>query len=370
MEKKLATLQTRLSEITDFRKKKGMKYRLVDLLFSSFVAVLCGADDFEAIALFCKHKKAFLSKFCSFDEEMPSHDTFRRLFANLDSQAFLNTIVTWLGAEQVLKEASLVNIDGKAVRATRTNEHTKSALQLVSAWLSDEGLLLGQVQVESKSNEKTAIPLLLDALELRGSMVSIDAMGSHANIADKIVVRGGDYLLALKKNNKNFYEEAENYFENLQDILEATPQTTETNAGRIETRQVWVTHQMNYFGELTSAWKNINSIIKVVATRSQSISTRFYISSRKLTADGAMQYVRRHWSIENELHWYLDVVFREDQHRIRYKNTTQNMSILRKLALKVLKDDNLSKESIAHKRLQLAWNDQYLKNILQKFSCV
>ena len=376
MEKKLATLQTKLAGITDFRKKKGMRYRLVDLLFSAFVAVLCGADDFEAMAMFCRHKKEFLSKFCAFGEKTPSHDTFRQLFASLDNRVFLTTILDWLGAAEALREKVLVNIDGKALRATRTGEHVKSALQVVSAWLSEEGLILGQEQVESKSNEKTAIPILLDSLELRGSMVSIDAMGTHPKIAEKIVERGGDYLLALKKNNKNFYKEVENYFEHLSDIpvIDAGGNRVEKNAGRTEERQVFVSYQTAYFGELTDSWKNIASIIKVVSKRikneKESAEARFYISSCKLTAQEAQYYIRRHWSIENELHWYLDVVFKEDKHRIRYKNTTQNMSLIRKLALKVLKDYDGSKESVAHKRLQLAWDDKLLTNILQKFSCV
>lgn len=375
MEKKLVSLQTKFAEIPEFRKQKGMQYRLVDLLFSAFVAMLCGADDFEAMAMFCARKKALLKRFCTFDQA-PSHDTFRRLFAELDSRRFLETVLDWLGADEALQEKVLVNIDGKAVRATRTRESIKSALQVVSAWVSEAGMVVGQVQVDSKSNEKTAIPILLEALELRGSVVSIDAMGTHPFIAEKVIERGGDYLLALKKNNKHFYLEVENYFKQLDDIplVEATAPATETNGGRQETRQAWVTHQTAFFADLAETWPRLSTIVKIVSSRTKTdkttTETRFYLSSAKLTAAEALHYVRGHWSIENELHWYLDVVFKEDQHRIRHKNTTQNVSLLRKLALKVLKDWEGSKESVAHKRLQLAWDDRYLVDILRKFSCV
>lgn len=375
MEKAIVSLQSKLGEIEDFRKQKGMQYRLVDLLFSSFVALLCGADDFEAMALFCERKKSVLNQFCSFNQT-PSHDTFRRLFGHLDSRQFLKAVLEWLGAEDSLGDKVLVNIDGKAIRATRTREHVKSALQVVSAWVGEAGMLVGQEQVDSKSNEKAAIPLLLDALELRGSIVSIDAMGSHVTIAQKVIERGGDYLLALKKNNKCFFVEIENYFDQLQDmpLIDVTPLQQEINGGRQEQRQAWVSHQTAFFAELADAWPNLNSIIQVTSWRTKnektSIEKRFYLSSATLSAEQALHYVRRHWSIENELHWYLDVVFKEDAHRIRYKNTAQNLSLFRKLALKALKDYDLSKHSVAHKRLQLAWDDQYLLDLLRKFSCV
>jgi predicted transposase YbfD/YdcC len=349
-------------DVPDFRINRRKKHNLLDILVISVCAFVCGADDFEDIALYGIQKESFLKTFLELPNGIPSHDTFNRVLKFLDKESFSNSLYRW--SKEILstikEEYTQINIDGKVLRAT-----AKSGLCLLSAWVSEHKLVLGQQKVASKSNEKTAVPDLLNSLDLKGSIITIDAMACDVKNADLITSKQGHYILALKNNNKHIYQQVSERFFQIKPTLTQN-EHIDFGSGRIETRTCYVENNLILYDDLAH-WKHLKSIIIIESKREIkgkiSIETRFYISDLVLEPKDFNQYIRNHWSIENRLHWQLDVTFREDLQRTKTGNAPENLAIIRKLSLQLLHkvSDN---ESIKSRRKIAGWNNQYLMELL------
>lgn len=358
--------QTFFSEVKDFRVQGRCLHQLEDILMLSLCAAICGAEDFEDIENYGRQKENFLRSFLTLPNGIPSHDTIDRVFRHLDPTSLSNSLYRW--SSEILSFLSYyqMNIDGKVLRGTAEAGKRTSGLCLLSAWVADHCLSLGQVKVDEKSNEKTAIPKLLDDLDLEHAVVSIDAVACNPSIAEQIVEKHGDYLLALKKNQKKLYEQVTSEMERQKSGLEYHFWEDFGN-GRIEKRTCYVLKDLQFLDDL-QGWTGVKSVVMIEAQREkngkQTFETRYYLSSLDENAIEFNRLVRSHWSIENQLHWQLDVSFREDQSRTRKDHAPENMATLRKTALQALKQVN-DKQSIKSRRKIAGWNDEYLIQILQ-----
>lgn len=357
--------------ITDFRGFKGKHFHLNDLIGASILAMLSGADGFTGMAEYCKEKKDFLCQFFRFSKKTPSHDQFRWVYANINPEEFMKCFIDWTKVLSKITKGEVIPIDGKVLRATRNGKSVTSALCIVSAWASSNGMSLGQVKVDKKSNEKTAIPKLLELLTIKGGVVSIDAMGTHPPIAQKIVDKEADYILALKKNNKNFFLEVESFFNNFKNselIHDFTEQQVKAH-GRIEVRKCYIITALEYIPD-TANWPALKSLVCIESQRTVNGKTtcenRYYLSSLLGDAPEMLEKIIKHWSIENNLHWRLDVTFLEDKCRTKFKNCPENLTIARKIALAIL-DADKTRLGGRNKRLKAAWNDNYLINLIKSF---
>jgi predicted transposase YbfD/YdcC len=359
--------QTFFQDVPDFRINRRKKHNLLDILVISVCAVVCGADDFEEIAMYGTQKGSFLKTFLELPNGIPSHDTFNRVFKFLDKDAFGDSLYRW--SKEILSKLSnqytQINIDGKVLRATAKSGSKKSGLCLLTAWVSDHELVLGQQKVDTKSNEKTAVPELLNSLDLKNSIVTIDAMACELKNADLIVAKQGHYILALKKNNKHIYQQVSERFAQIKPQL-IKNEHIDFGSGRIETRTCYVENNLILYDDLAS-WGHLKSIIKIESKREIngkiSFETRYYLSDLALEPKDFNSYIRNHWSIENKLHWKLDVVFREDLQRTKTGNAPENLAIIRKLSLQLL-NKIPDKESIKNRRKIAGWNDKYLIDLL------
>lgn len=357
--------------IPDFRRESQVTHYLSSILVIALCGVLSGADDFEEIAEYGTENKDFLGSFISLSGGIPSHDTFRRVFQNMDTASFEKCLRD--NAEEVIKDLTdlQINIDGKVLRATGVRGKKTAAICIVNAWASEHYVSLGQVKTEKKSNEKTAIPKLVKAVNVKNALVSIDAMGCDKGTAKLIRKNKGDYLLALKKNQKGLYEEVHDWMKKHKERMNIFEQTDYVG-GRIERRTTYVCNDLTYLDE-TQNWADSKCVIMVESERNfkngkkkTTFQTRFYISSRTADAEYFSKCTRRHWSIENHLHWQLDVVFNEDRQRVREGNAPENMAILRKLALQTLTKSK-GRKSLKTFRKKVAWNKDLLVDVLQKF---
>lgn len=349
-------------------------HRLVDILTIALCAVLVGADDFVGIALFGREKRAWLKTFLELPGGIPSHDTFGRVFAALDPAAFSTCFVNWVQAVAP-GTAKHIAIDGKTLRGSHDRPAGQAALHLVSAWAADGGLVLGQRAVDDKSNEITAIPALLEVLDLHDATVTIDAMGCQTAIASAIVARGGEYVLTLKANQGRLFESVQDTFAladaqhpETRSPAEHYP-TVDKGHGRIEVRRVTTIPDPAIIDYLdpTKAWSNLRTIVRVEADRRfpdhVECHTRYFLSSSAADVKTHGRFIRDHWAIENQLHWTLDVTFHEDGHRGRTGNVAENLAIVRHLALNILRNDP-TKASIKGKRLKAALTPEYLAQLL------
>jgi len=357
-------------KVPDFRSKCFVTYLLSEILVISLCAVLSGADDFEEIAEYAIQKKEFLKQFLELANGVPSHDTFNRVFRNIDTKSFEAVLKGW--SKEILDEIESyqINIDGKVLRGTGKRGKKTAAICIVSAWASENCLSLGQVKVDKKSNEKTAIPEIIETVDIEGALVSIDAMGCHSSIANLIIEHKGNYLLALKKNQKGLYEEVHDWMKKHKSTMDCFIHTDYVG-GRIEKRTTYVTQNLTYIDELAD-WKKSKTIIMVEAERSfknglekNTFHTRFYVSSAEERAEYFGWCTRNHWSIENKCHWYLDLVFNEDRQRIREGNGSENMATLRKMALQTLLKHK-GKSSLKKVRKRVGWNEKFLFQILSE----
>lgn len=358
--------QAFFSEVKDFRVQGRCLHRLEDILILSLCAVICGAEDFEDIENYGHQKEGFLRSFLKLPNGIPSHDTIDRVFRYLDPTSLANALHRWSAEILAFLSFYQINIDGKVLRGTAEAGKRTSGLCLVSAWVADQCLSLGQVKVGEKSNEKTAIPVLLDDLDLEGAVVSIDAVACSPSIAAQIIENQGDYLLALKKNQKTIYEQVTSEMERQKALLEKDI-WEDFGSGRVEKRSCYVLKDLRFI-EAIEDWTGINTIVMIEAQRQKNgkktTETRYYLSSLNVKPAEFNKLVRNHWSIENQLHWQLDVSFREDQSRTRKNNAPENMATLRKTALQALKQMD-DKQSIKSRRKIAGWNDDYLIQILQ-----
>lgn len=357
--------------INDFRSLKGKHFYLNDLVGASILAMLSGAEDFTGMAEYCKEKKDFLCEFFRFSKKTPSHDQFRWVYANIAPEEFMKCFIDWTEVVSKITKGEVIPIDGKVLRATRNGKSVTSALCIVSAWASSNGMSLGQVKVDKKSNEKTAIPKLLELLTIKGGVVSIDAMGTHPPIAQKILDKEADYILALKKNNKNFFLEVENFFNNFKDsklIHDFTEHQVKAH-GRIEIRKCYMITALEYIPD-TANWPGLKSLVCIESQRTVNGKTtcenRYYLSSLLEDAEIMLEKIIKHWSIENNLHWRLDVTFLEDKCRTKFKNCPENLTIARKIALAIL-DADKTRLGGRNKRLKAAWSDNYLIDLIKSF---
>ncbi len=358
--------------IKDPRLDRQKKHKLIDIIAMAVCATIAGADGWVAIALYAKSKEAWLRTFLELPNGIPSHDTFGRVFSLLDPQAFQDAFREWVGVIQG-KIKGIVAIDGKTARGSHDRANGKQAIHIVSAWAVENGVSLGQVKVDDKSNEITAIPELLSLLDLKGCLVTIDAMGCQRDIAQQIVEAGGDYLLAVKGNQETLAEDVEQEFKHAQaegfaHMDHLYRETVEKGHGRIEKRQYWYTRDIQGLGTL-ERWPKLNGMVMCRATRTEkgdtTVEDRYFITSADhddvaLIADA----VRAHWHIENGLHWVLDVAFGEDQSRIRSGYAAENIAAIRKIANNTLKQCISRKGGIKAKRLQAGWDDRFMKEIL------
>jgi predicted transposase YbfD/YdcC len=350
------------------------KHELVDILVIALLAIVSGADDFEEIEAYGKRKEFFLRGFLALPNGIPSHDTFNRVFKFLDKEAFGECLYNWsrellsfLGAHM-----PQLNLDGKVLRATAKSGAKKSGICIVSAWLAEQQLVLGQETVEAKSNEKTAIPELLKSLDLPGALVSCDAAGCQISNASLIIEKQGHYLIAIKKNQKEAYEQLSDWMQQRKQGL-AVDEWVDFGSGRIEKRRCFVENSLELLDGL-AGWPQLKSVVMVESNREKdgktTVETRFYLSSLEATPARFNKLVRNHWSIENRLHWRLDIVFREDMSRTRKGNAPENMATARKIALQLLAQVQ-DKNSMKNRRKIAGWDDEYLLEVLKGlFKCV
>jgi predicted transposase YbfD/YdcC len=361
-------------ELDDPRVERTKLHKLEDILVIAICGVICGSNDWVNIELFGQAKEAWFRQFLELPNGIPSHDTFGRVFRQLDAAQFEAGFVKWIESLQESTKGEVIAIDGKQLRRSHDNYLGKSAIYMVDAWASENQITLGQVKVDEKSNEITAIPKLLEALVLEGSIVTIDAIGCQVDIADKIVQKGADYVLAVKKNQGQLYEHIKYLFEVVEqmgfDCVEHQHAKTVSKHGRIEIRQCWTITEQDYIEYLPDyqKWRALRTIVMVDTERrvGEQIEKerRFYISSLASPAENLLHAVRTHWQVENSLNWVLDVIFREDDSRIRKGNGAQNFAVLRRIALNLLKRETSVKRSIQGKRFLAGWDNDYLRLIL------
>ena len=355
--------------VPDFRLDRKKLHRLNDVLMLSLCALLSGAEDFEDMENYGKQKEGFLRQFLDLPNGIPSHDTINRIYNRLDQDKFAECLYRWSRELLDFIDYYQVNIDGKVLRGTAQAGKKKSGICLVSAWAQEQRLVLGQRKVAGKSNEKTAIPELLEHLDLAGAVVSIDAVACGATIAGQISEKGGHYLLALKENQKQLFEQVSDHIRPRKATL-MKAEWLDFGSGRIEKRVCYVSEQVDLLDDLAS-WPAISRVVMVEASREKNgkieEQTRFYLSSLPVGATAFNQLIRNHWGIENNLHWLLDVVFHEDQSRTCKGNAPENLATLRKIALQIL-NQNTDPQSIKSRRKIAAWNEDYLLKLLKNLT--
>ena len=357
------------ADLEDPRTREPL-HRLDEILLVAICGILSGADGWAGVALWGKAKLPWLRQFLPFENGTASHDTFGRVFALLDAAVFERCFISWMASACGALQGLEVAIDGKTVR--RSKSPGGKAIHLVSAFAHGPGLTLGQVKTAEKSNEITAIPELLEALLLKGCIVTIDAMGCQTAIAAKIVEKESDYVLAVKNNQPTLAQAIEGFFNGAEGkAWEGVPHTfaerVEKDHGRIETRRCWAVGDLGCLGG-GHKWPQAGTLAMVGAIREingvASTERRYYISSLKADAERMGAVVRGHWGVENGLHWSLDVAYGEDQARMREGNSAENFSILRRITLNLLKPDKTVKVGIKNKRLKAGWDDAYRAKIL------
>ena len=354
------------SEITDPRIERTREHLLQEILLIAIAAVLSGATGWNEIENYGKAKKQWLQTFLQLPGGIPSHDTFNRVFAALNPEELEQGFAAWVASLAHLSAGEVVAIDGKALRGTR-QRGKKAIVHMVSAWANTNNLVLAQRKVEDKSNEITAIPKLLQALELSGTVVTIDAMGCQRAIAEKIVAKKADYILAVKENQGHLLEEVKDSFRML--AADSVAEQTDCGHGRVERRTCSVIGDLTLL-EKPSEWASLKGLVRIQAERFHKATgttenqTRYYITSLSPEAAQLNQAIRQHWGIENKLHWILDVAFGEDLSRKRAGHAAQNFSLINRLALNLLQQDKTSKLGVHGKRLKAGWDNHYLLKVL------
>jgi predicted transposase YbfD/YdcC len=359
------------AELTDPRRREVI-YPLVNVVVIAICAVICGADDFVAIAKFGRTKRDWLAQFLDLETGIPSHDRFNAILAAIKPAEFEKCLLSWITALHEITDGQVIAIDGKTLRHSFDTANGKAAIHMVSAWATANHISLGQVVVDAKSNEITAIPKLLEMLELSGAMVTIDAMGCQTEIAKQIVGAGADFCLAVKDNQPTLHQGIIDFFEkHLEDdfagIRMRHHTTDEKGHGRVEARHYMICLVPEDLPD-RSRWPGLKAIgvaINVTERDGKTVGeNRYYILSKFVAASRFAEAVRGHWGIENSLHWQLDVTFQEDQCRIRQGHADANFSILRRAALSLLKNETSAKVGIKNKRLTAGWDEDYLEKVL------
>ena len=369
-----APVVTYFSVLEDPRRYNRRHY-LRDILVIAICAAIGGADGWDDVALFGKAKEQWLKEVLSLKlpHGIPSAHTFRRVFAALDAERFQTCFVNWVQAVERVTEGQIVAIDGKTLRRSHDRSLGQEALHIVSAWASASGLVLGQLKVDDKSNEIPAVPELLEMLKVEGCIVTLDALHCQTQTVETIVEKKADYVLPVKENQPRLLEALQLLFDDAEEMHWVkcdSFRTVSKGHGRIETRECWTTSDPEYLKYIANLadWRGLQSIAMVEATRRIGEQTttkrRYFISSLETNAEQMLNAVRSHWGIENNVHWVLDVTFREDDCRIRRGNGAENFAVLRHIALNLLKRENSAKRSLRAKRKKAAWDDDYLLKVL------
>jgi predicted transposase YbfD/YdcC len=354
------------AELRDPRVERTREHLLEEILLMVIAAVLSGADSWNEIEGYGKAKHLWFKSFLKLPGGIPSHDTFNRVISGLDSAELEKGFMTWVSSIAQLTAGEVVAIDGKALCGTR-EAGKKTLVHMVSAWASVNNLVLAQRKVDEKSNEITAIPKLLAALELSGTVVTIDAMGCQRSIAEKIIAKKADYILAVKENQGHLLEEIKDSFRQL--TTDAVAEEIDCGHGRVERRRCSVIADLSLLDN-AAEWASLHGLVRIEAERyhkgtgKTEREIRYYITSIRADATRLNCAIRQHWSIENKLHWALDVSFSEDLDRKRAGNAAQNFSLLNRLALNLLKQDQTTKLGVKGKRLKAGWDNDYLLQLL------
>lgn len=369
----MTTISSYFRDLPDPRIERCKHHKLLDIVTIAICAVISNADGWTDIEAYGRAKEPFLRQFLELPSGIPSHDTFARVFAKLNPIAFQKCFVRWIDAIRDKLPGDVVAVDGKTSRRTHDTAIDLSPLHIVSAWSHANRLVLGQVRVDTKSNEITAIPLLLDMLDLNGCLVTIDALGCQTAIADKIIAQQADYVLACKGNQERIHTDVEQLFTTLRsaeqpaDVLDYIKMTSEGH-GRREVREVWTTAHLETLRD-RERWSKLQSVACVRSERTTAgettVETRFYLSSAASNAERLANAIRSHWGVENQVHWVLDVVFADDNSRIRIEHSAHNLAIIRHIVLNMLRQETTLKSSLRQKRLRAGWDDTYLLNVLQ-----
>ena len=367
----LSSFITHFSNLTDPRTtyRGNLRHSLTDIIFLVISAVVSGADSWQSIELFGNNQQDWLRTYIALPFGIPSHDTLGRFFSALDHQAFSECFINWVQDLSVLTQGEVIAIDGKRLRGSYDRYSDKKAIHMVSAFATDNGLCLGQCVCEDKSNEITAIPELLEIIALKGSTVTIDAIGCQTDIAEKIISKEADYILAVKNNQKDLYEQIRKLFKITKPS--STDTTHNTGHGRVETRSCSVIEDLTFL-DSDKQWKGLKTIIKIDSERFTKIDkksqkeTRYYISSLPPEAAAMNKKIRNHWAIENKLHWMLDVNFNEDASRKRMGYSASNYNIITKVALSLITKTEAKKGvSQKNKRYLAALSSQFREKVLK-----
>ena len=361
--------------LVDPRVERTKRHQLLDIITIALCGVICGADGWVEIEAFGKAKEAWLRTFLALPNGIPSHDTFGRVFAALDAAQFEHCFLTWVAATTVQTAGQVVAVDGKSVRRSHDRAAGKGPLHLVGAWATANRLLLGEVAVDAKSNEITALPALLQVLALDGCIVTIDAMGCQREVARTIINQGADYVLALKGNQGTLHQAVQELFAAahtpaLRELIADQQHTVEGGHGRLEWRRHWTITDPAALAYLnpTGAWAGLRSVGMVERARrmgeQDSHETWYYLCSLAGDARTFAAAVRAHWGIENGLHWVLDVAFAEDTCRVRTGHAAHNLALLRRFALNLLRQEPTARVGIKAKRLKAGWDEAYLLKVL------
>ena len=364
--------------LTDPRIERSKEHLLIDIVAIAILAVISGADGWGAIELYGKAKYEWLKSFLELPNGIPSHDTFSRVFARIEPKQFQECFLSWVNSITKKLELEVIAIDGKTMKQSYDRNQSQKPLHIVSAWSASHQLVLGQKKVTKKSNEVTAIPALLELLEIEKSIITIDALGCQKEIAALIIKKKGDYLLALKGNQKLIHKDVKNWFDLAQKEEFAGRehsyyQQIEGGHHRVEKRQIW-TVAVSELPPLhnKSLWTGLKTVVMVVSERrlwnKTTTEVRFYLSSLASNAENIAQAIRSHWGIENSLHWTLDVTFSEDKSRIRKDHSPENFALLRRLAINLLKQEKEFKGSLKMKRYLAGMDNNYLVQILDSAS--
>ena len=375
-EQPLASIETCFGDIYDPRVEGRCDYPLLEVITIAICAILAGAQGWTDMETFGKSKEAWLKPFLKLENGIPSHDTFGDVFRMIDGDEFQRSFIRWVEGVFTVTQGEVVAIDGKTARRSHDKAIGKDAIHMVSAWASANGIVLGQRKVDDKSNEITAIPELLELLSITGCIVTIDAMGCQKKIAQKIRDKQADYVLAVKDNQSNLHQDIQDWFAyaeqvEFKDMHHDYHKQVSKGHGRLEIRECWVIADPIAFEYIRhyEGWADLNAIVclkreRRIAEQVQR-ETAYYITSLKGDAPKILTATRCHWSIENSLHWVMDVTFREDDMRIRKDNSSQNMVVLRHIALNILKKDK-SKGSLRQKRYKATLDDTFLLNLLEQ----
>jgi predicted transposase YbfD/YdcC len=364
------------AELKDPRVDRTKRHPLLSILAIAIGAVIVGAETWDEIEEFGTVKAEWFARFLDLPHGIPSHDTFNRVFAALNPHQFRACFAAWMRSVAQVLPTDVIALDGKTVRRSHDRHAGREAIPMVSAWACMNRLVLAQERVSDKSNEITALPALLRVLELKGCLVTIDAIGCQREIAEQIREHGGDYVLALKENQPKLLEEVTTTFAQARanvfvDLVMNQERNVDNGHGRLEIRRHWVIADPDILAWLHDeyGWPGLQAIGMVEAERrlgaERSRETRYYLLSRALSAQHFGEVVRSHWGIENQVHWTLDVTFGEDQSRIRHGDAAENFVVLRHLALNLLRRQQVKRLSIKAKRLKAGWDDAFLLQVLQ-----